>query len=169
MKEEKQGSYGKSAGAFVFGLMTLIGLISPIRPISLIGAILFAFLAFYSYSLLKLAVGVEVGAFDVLEVAVGAYLEFSACVFIGNDEGLGVHLQGGYGPHLGDSTFNSVMQGAGLVIAIDNQKHALGIHDSAHAYGEGSLGHEIDITLEEARVGDDCVLGEGFHACARGE
>ena len=60
-------------------------------------------------------------------------------------------------------------QGAGLVVAVDDEQHALGGHDGADADGEGCLRHEVDVVVEEARVGDDGVLGEGFHAGARGE
>lgn len=42
----------------------------------------------------ELCLGVEVGSFDVLEVAVGLHLEFVAGGVVGHDDGLGVHLQG---------------------------------------------------------------------------
>lgn len=49
---------------------------------------------------LEEGVGIEVLALDVLEVAVGAHLEFHGGIFVGNDDGLAVHLQGAEGAHL---------------------------------------------------------------------
>lgn len=115
--------------------------------------------------------GIEVGRFDVFEVAVGRHFEVGASVFVGNDYGVGVELESGDGPHLGDCSFNAVMEGAGLVVAVDEKHDFTGVHNGAYAHGESSLGHEVDIAVEEAGVGDDGVLREGLHAgagCERG-
>ena len=101
--------------------------------------------------------GVKVGLLDVLEVAVGLDLELGAGVFVADDDGVPVHLQGADGPHLRDAAFYAVTQGAGLVVAVDDEHDLLGGHDSADTDGEGGLGNEVDVVLEEARVGDDGV------------
>lgn len=111
--------------------------------------------------------GVEVGLFDVFEVAVGLNLELGAGVFVADDYGVAVHLQGADCPHLGDAAFYAVTQGAGLVVAVDDEHNLFGGHHCAYADGEGGLGYEVDVVLEEARVGDDGVLGEGLHAGLR--
>ena len=43
---------------------------------------------------LKLAVRIEVSAFDILEVTVSTYLELLACCIVGYDKSLGMHLKG---------------------------------------------------------------------------
>lgn len=112
---------------------------------------------------------VEVGFLDVAEVAVGLHLELGTSGVVGHDDGRRMELQGRDGPHLRYTTFDTVAQGAGLVVAVDQQEHRAGVHHCADAYGKGGLGHEVDVALEEAGVGDDGVGGEGLDAGTRRE
>lgn len=106
---------------------------------------------------------IEIGGFDILEVAVGAYHKLGASSLVGYDQGFGMHLQGRYGPHLRYATFYTVMEGAGFVVAVDNQEYALGCHYSAHTYGKSSLGNKVNVTFEETGIGDDGILSQRLH------
>ena len=106
--------------------------------------------------------GLEVVLLDVLEVAVGAHLELIDGSLVGNDDGMGMHLQGTQGAHLGDAALDSLLQSAGLGMAVDDDHHLAGIHHGADAHGECRLGHLVQVAVKEAAVGDDGVLGEGL-------
>ena len=106
---------------------------------------------------------------DVLEVAVGAHFEFIDSHFVGNDDSMGVHLQRAEGAHVRDTAFDSLLQSACLAVTIDDNHHLAGIHHSADAHGERSLGHLVQVAVKKTAVGDDGVLGEGLLPRARGE
>ena len=114
-------------------------------------------------------VGVEVVFLDVFEVAVCCQSEFVACGFVGYDHGMWVHLECGDCPHLCDGAFDTVAQGASLVVSVYHEHYFACCHYGAYTYGEGGLGHEVYIAFEEARVCDYGVGSEGFHTCARSE
>ena len=82
---------------------------------------------------------------------------------------MGVELETADGPHVVDAFLDAVLEGAGLVVAVDHDHDLLGIHDGADADGEGGLGDLVHVIVEEAAVGDDGVGGEGFLAGAAGE
>ena len=79
---------------------------------------------------------------------------------------MGMLLQGADGPGLGHGTFDSCLEGARLVVTIDENHHLAGCQHSAYAYGEGVLGHLVDIIGEEAAVGDDGICSKCLDACA---
>ena len=77
-----------------------------------------------------------------------------------------MEVEGADGPHLVDALFNAVLQGAGLVVAVDEDQNFLGVHHCADADSQGSLGHLGDIIVKEAAVCDDGVGGKSFLAGA---
>ena len=63
-------------------------------------------------------------------------------------------------PLVADVTVNDVFKGTSLMVTIANEKHLLGSHYSANTNSERLLGHKVDIVVEEARIGDDCISGQ---------
>ena len=59
-----------------------------------------------------------------------------------------------------------MVQGACLVVAVDDDHHLLGAEHGAYAHGQGRLGHLVHIVVEEAGVGDDGVRGQRLLARA---
>ena len=108
----------------------------------------------------------EIILLDILEVLVGAVLQFIGGSFVADDDGMGVHLQGADGPLLADAELDGMCQRACLVVAIGYDEHFLGIHHSANTDGEGCLGHLVYIVVEETAVGDDGVCRQALHAGA---
>ena len=108
----------------------------------------------------------EVILLDVLEVLVGVDLQFAAGGLVGDDEGVGVELEGADGPHVVDGLFDAVLEGAGLVVAVDEDHDLLRVHHGGDADGEGGLGDFVYVIVEKAAVGDDGVRGEGLLAGA---
>lgn len=99
---------------------------------------------------------------NILEVFIGVDLELATGSLIGNDDSMGVHLQAADGPHMVDGFFDTVLQGTGLIMAVDHDHDLLGIHDSADANGQCGLGDFIDIVIKETTIGDDGIGGEGL-------
>jgi hypothetical protein len=60
-------------------------------------------------------------------------------------------------PFVADVAVNDMLKSTGLVVTIANEKHLLSSHYSSNTYGEGLLGHKVNIVVEEARIGDDGV------------
>ena len=58
-------------------------------------------------------------------------------------------------------------QRASLVVAVDEQEHAAGVHHRAHSHGKRGFGHKAYIVVEEARVCYDGVMRKRFLPCAR--
>ena len=87
---------------------------------------------------------------DILEVVYGTYLELYGSSIVAHDDAVGVELEHADGPHLCDGTLDSVVESLSLVVAVGENEHLLGIHHSAYAYGNGSLGHLVHVVVEEA-------------------
>ena len=64
--------------------------------------------------------------FDVFEVLVCTYFQFVCSGFVTNDDAVLVHLQGADGPHLSDTAFYGMLQGAGLVVTVADNQYFLG-------------------------------------------
>ena len=94
---------------------------------------------------------------DILEIFVGAVLQFVGGIFVADDDGMGMLLQAADGPHVVDRLFYTVTKGAGLVVTIHHDHHLLGIHDGANTNGQSGLGNQIDIIIEETTIGDDGI------------
>lgn len=112
---------------------------------------------------------VEVFALDVLEVAICANFQLHCGVFVANEDCLAVHLQRAECTHLRNAAFYCCLQCASLLIAVDDNHHALCCHDCAYTHGEGCLRHFVYVVVEEAAVGYDCVLCECLLASERSE
>ena len=87
---------------------------------------------------------------DILEVVYGTYLELYGSSIVAHDDTVGVELEYADGPHLSDRTLNSVVESLSLVVAVGEDEHFLGIHNSAYTYGNSSLGHLVHVVVEEA-------------------
>ena len=79
---------------------------------------------------------------------------------------MGVQLETTDGPHVVDSFLDSVLEGAGFVVAVDHDHHFLGVHHSTYADGQCGLGHEVHVVVEETAVGYDGVGGQRLLAGA---
>ena len=65
-------------------------------------------------------------------------------------------------PLVADISIDDVLECTCLVMAIANEEDLLGSHYSADTNGKSLLGNEVDIVVEETRIGDDCVGGKRF-------
>ena len=75
---------------------------------------------------------------------------------------MGVHLQAADGPHVIDGFLDTVLQGSGLVMAVDHDHDLPGIHDGADTNGQCGLGDFSDIVIKETTIGNDGISGEGL-------
>lgn len=62
----------------------------------------------------------------VFEVTVGADLYLGAGWLVADDDAVGVHLDGADGPHVVDAFFDGVLQGAGFIMAVAEDKDLAG-------------------------------------------
>lgn len=99
----------------------------------------------------------------------GLDLQLERGVLVADDHGVGVQLQAREGPHVVDAALDAPLQGEGLAGAEDDGDDLAGLEDGLDADGEGHLGDAGEVVAEEARVGEDGVVGEGLDAGARGE
>ena len=108
----------------------------------------------------------EIAALLVKVVLVGGYGEFVAGGLVAHNYCLGMHLEHGGCPLVGDVAVDDVLQGASLVMTIAYYQDFLGIHHSAYAYSKGLGGHLAQVAAEETAVGYDGVGGQGLDAGA---
>jgi len=101
---------------------------------------------------------------NILEVFIGAVLQFVRSIFGADDDGMGMLLQAADGPHVVDRLFYAMTEGAGLVVAIHHNHHLLSVHDGAYTYCQCGLRNQINIIVEKTTVGDDGIGGEGLLA-----
>ena len=111
----------------------------------------------------------EVSAFLVQIVLICPHSQLVTGSFVADDDGMGVHLEHGGGPLVGDVAVDAVLEGAGFLVAVAHKEDFPGSHDGADADGEGLLGDQVEVAFEEAAVGVDGVGGEGFDSCLAGE
>ena len=104
----------------------------------------------------------KVVLFNIFEVFIGVDLELATGSLIGNDDGMGVHLQAADGPHVVDGFLNAMLQGTGLVMAVNHDHDLSGIHDGADTNGQCGLGDFSDIVIKETTIGNDGIGGEGL-------
>ena len=100
---------------------------------------------------------------DVLEVLVGADLQFVGSLLVADDDAVGMHLQGADGPHVVDASLDGSLQGTGLQVTVGQDHHLTGVHHGANTYRQGMGGHVLGLATEETAVGDAGVSGEGLH------
>ena len=84
---------------------------------------------------------------DVLEVAVGAYLQFVAGSIVADDDAMLVHLQSRDGPHVVDAPLDGSLQGTALGVTVHQNHHLLSSHHGAYADGQRRLRHLVDVAL----------------------
>ena len=113
---------------------------------------------------LQISINQSFELFFVFEVAVCADFQFCAGWFVADDDAVGVHLDSADGPHVIDTFFYCVLQGAGFAMAVAEDEYLTGCHDGANADSEGLLRHLGDVVVEEAAVGDDGIGIEGLDA-----
>ena len=80
-----------------------------------------------------------------------------------------VHLEGRNRPHVADRLLNRVLECTCFIMAIDHDKHLLGVHDRTDTDGQSRLRHLVHIVFEETAVSNDSVRGEFFLTGAAGE
>ena len=78
--------------------------------------------------------------------------QFVYCIFVADDNGMGMLLQATDGPYVVDRLFYTVTKGAGFVVAIHHNHHLLGVHDCANTNGQSGLGNQVDIIIEETTI-----------------
>lgn len=67
------------------------------------------------------------------------------------------------------ASLNSFAQCQTFLESGDNHEHLPAIQYSGHTDGESHPWHCIDIVIEKAGIGEDCVVCEGFNTCAGSE
>lgn len=97
----------------------------------------------------------------------GLDLQFQGGVLVHHDHGVGVKLQAGQRPHVVDALLDAALQGGGLAGAEDDDDDLARLEHGLDADGEGHAGHLGDVVAEEARVGEDGVVGERLDARPR--
>lgn len=122
------------------------------------------FLNLFTVQLLQISVYESFKFFLVFEVAVGADFQFCTGWLVADDDAVGVHLDSADGPHVIDTFFYGVLQGAGFAMAVAEDEDLTGCHDGANADGKGLLRYLCDVVVEEAAVGDDGIGIEGLDA-----
>ena len=103
---------------------------------------------------------------DIQKVFVRIHGQFSAGGFVAGNDGGVVHLQGGAGPLLADGAFDGRGQGAGLVVAVDQDQDFPGIKYRTDADRERLRRHRLRVIPEEAGVDDPRIRGQVAHAGA---
>lgn len=96
-------------------------------------------------------------------------LKLQRRVLVDNNHGVGVQLEAGQCPHVVDALLDATLQGKGLSGADNDGDNLAGLEDGLHADGQGKSGDFADIVVEEARVGQDGVVGKRLDSCPRGE
>ncbi|OPZ89433.1 MAG: hypothetical protein BWY73_01509 [candidate division TA06 bacterium ADurb.Bin417] len=79
-----------------------------------------------------------------------------------------MELEDGGGHLAGDTVFDGLVDGVGLVGAVGQQDDFPGVHDRSHTHGDGVKRHLAGVG-EEAGVVLDGLLGEGLDMGARGQ
>lgn len=104
---------------------------------------------------------------DRLEVLDGLDLQLERGVFVYDDHGVWVLLQGGQSPHVVDAVFDALFQREGFVSAGDDDNDFAGVENGLHADCEGHAWDLSEVVVEEAGVGLERIVCEGLHASPR--
>ena len=108
-------------------------------------------------------------ALDRLEVLDGLDVELRGGVLVDDDEGPGVELERGEGPHVVDALLDGLAEREGLALAGDDDDDLARVEHGRDADGERHARDGGDVVVEEARVREDRVVCERLDARARGE
>ena len=88
--------------------------------------------------------------FYILKVLHGAVLQLITGRVVADYDALRVHLQHADRPHLADTAFDGMGQGAGLAVAVGQDHHLATVHDCTYTHRQSGLRHLVDVVLEEA-------------------
>lgn len=91
--------------------------------------------------------------FNFLKVFDSFFLHVFGSRIIADDEGVLVHLQDAYRPHLADAAFNSLADCLGFVFAVGDNHDFFRVSDGADPDGQRCLGDEVDVIVEKTGVG----------------
>ena len=97
---------------------------------------------------------------DVLEVAIGGYLQLVAGGVVADDDAVLVHLQGRDGPYMVHATLDGSLQGTALGMSVHQDHNLLSRHHRSYADSQRRLGHLVDVALEEAAVGNNRIRSQ---------
>jgi hypothetical protein len=64
---------------------------------------------------------------------------------------------------------NSLTQRQTLLQSSNNDEHLPALQYSAHSDGQSHPRHSVNVMIEKAGIGEDCIVCEGFDTSARGE
>lgn len=96
-------------------------------------------------------------------------LQLQRRVLVGDNHGVRVQLQARQGPHVVDALLDAALQRERLALADDDDHHLARLEHRLHAHRQGHARHLVNVAVEEARVGQDGVVGERLDARAAGE
>ena len=106
---------------------------------------------------------------DILEITVGADLQFRGRGFVAYDDPVGVYLHGRDRADVRVRAFHTLLQGAGFLMPEGEDQHLLRIEHRGDTYRHGLLGNLVHVVVEETRVYDQRVVGQRLDAGARVE
>lgn len=89
----------------------------------------------------------------------GLDLELKSGVLVNDNHGMGVQLQAGQGPHMVHTLLDAALQGQRLALAKNNDDNLAGFEDGLNTDSQGHARHLVNVVIEEARVGQDGVVG----------
>ena len=106
-------------------------------------------------------------ALDRFEVLDGLDLQLERRVLIDHDHRVLVQLQRRQRPHVVDAVLDAALQRERLVRARDNNDDLARVQDGGDADGQRHARHFAEVVAEEARVGEDGVVGQCLDPRAR--
>ena len=90
-------------------------------------------------------------------------------ILIHDDRGVRVHLQRGSRAERGQAAFHRLLDGFSLAGTERQQHEVTGLHDRANTLRDAVGGHLVDVVVEEARVVDAGLFGQGLDTSAGGQ
>ena len=108
----------------------------------------------------------QVVLLDILEVAVSANLQLNGCLLVANNHSVRVSLDCRSGASVRVSTLDCVVQSHSLLVTECQDNNLLCREYSADTYGQSQLWNLVYIVVKEARVYDQCIVGQSLDACA---
>ena len=116
-----------------------------------------------------IAKALEVATLLVEVVLVGGYGELVAGGLVAYYYRLGMHLEHGGCPLVGDVAIDDVLQGTGLVMTVADDEDFLGIHNCTDTDCKRLTWNLAQIAIEETTVGDYRICGQRLYTGAGGE
>ena len=101
------------------------------------------------------------------EIFIGIDFELACCTFVCNKYAVTVGLQTCDGPLVAVCTLHTLAHRTRFLGAKGEDDNLVSRENGCYTNGEGKFGHLIYIAIKEARIDNDGILGEGFHAGTR--